>query len=146
MNAEPVNKPKASRKRRSRARPGAKIGRPTKATEERIQGILDHLAVGLNREQACAVNGVTETQFQEWEKRPEFPALRAHAQAVRILALLKRKHEAMENKLDWQEPAWDLERIFKGQYDNPDKVAVQLNQQINNNSLTINADELAAAR
>ncbi len=44
---------------------------------------------------------------------------------------MKRKQKLADKKLDWKEPAWDLERNhnFKGQFADPAKVGVQTNQQ-----------------
>jgi DNA-binding transcriptional regulator YiaG len=89
-----------------------KRGRPSKATPERIEAILDDLARGLTREQACACNNVNVTQFREWEKRDEFPDLRAKAQATRKLALLK----MVEESKDWRSAAWLLERNFPEEF------------------------------
>jgi hypothetical protein len=111
-----------------------KVGRPTKATPARIKSILDDLALGLTEAQACAYNDVHFTTWIDWKNDTEkYPELRDKAQARRIKVLQKRKQEAMEQKLDWKEPAWDLERIFPNQFADPAKVALHLNQQIHGN-------------
>jgi hypothetical protein len=70
-----MSEPKSEKKKR---------GRPTKATPKLVEAILTDIATGLTREQACAFNGVSITAFREWEKRPEFPDLRARSEAARI--------------------------------------------------------------
>jgi len=123
-----------------------KGGRPTKATRERIKAILEDLTLGLTEEQACAANDVHFTTFIDWKNNTDkFPELRAKAQALRIKFLLKRKREAMEQKLDWKEVAWELERIYKNQFADPAKLALQFNQQINNTPWSSEA-ELDEAR
>jgi len=121
------------------------LGRPTKATPELLQAILDDLARGLTREQACAINGVSRSNFSLWELRPEFEDLRARAQAARILALMERKQQYAEAHLDWKSVAWDLERTFKDQFADPNKApALQVNQMFNH--LHGNQAELEEAR
>jgi hypothetical protein len=101
---------------KSKRPPGIKrkVGRPTKATPERIQSILNDIACELTREQACACNNVSASQFREWEKRAEFPDLRAKAQATRKLALLKMVEESTST--DWRSAAWLLERNFPQEF------------------------------
>jgi hypothetical protein len=122
-------------------------GRPTKATPARIKAILDDIALGLTQEQACALHGVDVTNWIRWKNDTQrFPELRAQAEARRIKILLKRKQELADKHLDWKEPAWDLERNhnFRDQFADPAKVALQLNQQINN--LVLTEADLAEAR
>ena len=86
-----------------------KRGRPTKATPKLIQAVLDDLARGLNREQACAVNGISHDQWEVWERRPEFPGLRAKAVGTRIKSLVTRL-EQEENPAVARSIQWLLER------------------------------------
>jgi hypothetical protein len=77
-----------------------------------------------------------QLDFQHlWKQNPEFSEFRARAQAARILALQKRKREAMEKKLDWKCVAWDLERIFRKQFA-LESASVSLNQTNNTLNLT----------
>jgi len=106
-------------------------GRPTKATPERIDAILKAIAKGLTREQACAKNDVSLDQFSEWEKRPEFPGLRAKALASRAESLLDKIE--FDDPSGWQRLAWLLERpkCFGNQFVDPTKASVQVNTQQN---------------
>ena len=92
-------------------------GRLTKATPERIEAILADIANGLTKEQACACNGVSATSFREWERRAEFPDLRARAQGLRIKALLAKLEAAAEaGSSAWKSYAWELEKIYRSQF------------------------------
>jgi hypothetical protein len=123
-------------------RPGE--GRPTKATPEIWDEICDLLSEGLTEEQACAYVRIAGSTFNLWKQKPEFSEFRARAQASRILALQKRKREAMEKKLDWRCIAWDLERIFRKQFA-LEPASVSLNQ--TNNTLNLmDGPTLQAAR
>src|SRR5258708_14079452 len=138
-------KPSKRSHKSSKQPSNTKLGRPTKATPELIQNVLDLLADGYTREQACAGSGVSDHQFWEWEKRPEFPNLRARAEFARISALRKAKDQAYKDRLDWKAVAWDLERIFMKQFADPNKApTLQVNQAFN--SLLANDNELADAR
>ena len=101
-----------------------KIGRPTKATPERIEAVLADMARGFNREQACAHNGCSHDQWQEWEKRPEFPTLRHRAEAQRINYLINAIEAAVRSKLDWRAYWVQLERLkaYRDQFGDPAKV------------------------
>jgi hypothetical protein len=114
-------------------------GRPSKATPEKIQAILDDIALGLTEEQACAANDVHQTTWIDWKNNTDkFPELRERAKARRIKALLKQMEEAREQKLDWREPAWKLERTTKGQFADPAKAALNVQQ---NNTFMISREE-----
>jgi hypothetical protein len=131
-----INEKRNRKTPRKRApRPGE--GRPTKATPEIWEEICDLLADGLTELQACAYVRIAESTFNLWKQNPEFSEFRARAQACRILALQKRKREAMENKQDWKEAAWDLERIFKKQFaPATSETSLTLNQTNNTLNLT----------
>ena len=92
--------------------------RLTKATSERIEAILDDIANGLTKEQACTCNGVSATSFREWERRAEFPDLRAKAQGLRIKALLAKQEAAAQagEQWLWKHYTWSLEKIYRSQY------------------------------
>jgi hypothetical protein len=139
----PTNGKRKRKTPRKRApRPGE--GRPTKATPEIWEEICDLLSEGLTEKQACAYVRIAESTFNLWKQTPEFSEFRARAQACRILALQKRKREAMENKLDWKEAAWDLERIFKKQFA-LEPASVSLSQ-TNNTLGLMDGQALQAAR
>jgi hypothetical protein len=101
-----------------------KVGRPSKATPERIEAILADIASGLTREQACAYNGVSITRFREWEKKPEFPQLRACAEAARIKALQAKIDKCGAYSGDWKRFSFYLERTFPQQFGDPNKVQI----------------------
>src|SRR5260221_5809566 len=93
-----------------------------RATSERIQAILTDIALGLNEVEACAVNGVNPRTWLRWKRMSRaFPTLSAHAAGIRKKELLKRKVLLADSKLDWKEPAWDLERRFGGEFADPAK-------------------------
>jgi len=131
----------------SQRKPKRKVGRPTKATPERIASILVAIARGLTREQACAKNDVSRAQFSEWEKRAEFPDLREKALAERADFLLGKIEQSA---IGWQRFAWLAERpkSFRDQFADPGKAAlsVHLNQQINGLRFTQAQLEEARAR
>ena len=106
-------------------------GRLTKATPERIEAILADIANGLTKEQACACNGVSATSFREWERRAEFPDLRAKAQGLRIKALLAKQEAAAQagDQWRWKHYTWSLEKIYRNQYG--DSAALVLYEQNN---------------
>lgn len=111
-------------------------GRPTKATPARIKAILGYIADNYTEAQACALAGIHQSNWIDWKKNTDrYPELRAKAEALWIRAKLKRKKELADKKLDWKEPAWDLERRFKDQFADPAKVALHLTQ--NNNTLNL---------
>ncbi len=151
MKSETVNKPAASRQKpagRVSKRGRISEGRPSKASAERIASILKDLARGFTVEQACAGNGTSHDQFEEWQKRPEFPVLRAAAQYARIDWLLSRIEDA-KGFVGWQRYTWLLEhlKVYRDQFSDPKAaLSVHLNQQINNNSLTWSPAELNEAR
>jgi len=118
---------------------------PTKTTPARIKAILGYIADNYTEAQACALAGIHPSNWIDWKKNTDrYPELRAKAEALWIRSKLKRKRELADKKLDWKEPAWDLERRFKDQFADPAKVALQLNQQINN--LTLTEADLAETR
>jgi uncharacterized protein YfiM (DUF2279 family) len=108
-----------------------KRGRLTKATPERLEAILADIANGLTKEQACACNGVSATSFREWERRAEFPDLRAKAQGLRIKALLAKQEAAAQagDQWSWKHYTWSLEKIYRSQYG--DSAALVLYEQNN---------------
>lgn len=87
-----------------------------KASKEVIQSILDDLALGLTRAQACAAAGVNEDSLAKWEKRPEFAGLRAKTEAARIKALLQKIDQCSAYSGDWKRHCWQLEKSFPEQF------------------------------
>jgi hypothetical protein len=108
---------------------GGKVGRPTKAAPELLEKILEALARGFSREEACAMNHVSADVLENWEKKPEFPGLRARAKAARKEGLLQK----IERSEEWKSAAWLLERNYKEEFGR-DSVNV-LNMQQNNYQL-----------
>jgi hypothetical protein len=124
-----------------------KVGAPTKATDELLAAILsDMTEYGMTEAQACARHSVRAETFSRWKNLPEHEGLRAEAEAIWIKTKLDRKRELADNKLDWKEPAWDLERRFKNQFGDPAKIGVQINQQFNDGNLGISQTDLEDAR
>jgi hypothetical protein len=91
-----------------------KRARPTKATHGLLKAVLADIARGLNRADACRVNGVSISTWKELEKRSEFPQLRAKATANRILFLIEQV-EKSDHK-SFKEWSWLLERTFPDQF------------------------------
>lgn len=104
-----------------------------KATKEVIQGILDDLALGLTRAQACAAHGVNEDTLAKWEKRKEFPGLRAQTEAARIKALLEKIDKCSAYSGDWKRHSWQLEKSFPEQFGDKTLFAQQNNFYIEDN-------------
>ena len=115
-----------------------KRGRPIKATPQLIEAVLGDLARGLNREWACAVNGCSHDQWQEWEKRPEFAGLRARAIGTRVKYLLSRL-EVEENPAIAKSLQWLLERIRS--YENQFAAPVQMPFGVHNNTFMISVEK-----
>jgi hypothetical protein len=115
-----------------------KRGRPLKATPQLIQAVLDDLARGLNREWACAMNGCSHDQWQEWEKRPEFAGLRARAIGTRVKYLVSRL-EVEENPAISKSLQWLLERTKS--YDNQFAAPVQMPFGVQNNTFMISVEK-----
>jgi hypothetical protein len=92
---------------------------------------------------------VDQSTWCDWKNLPEFADLRAKAQARRIIVLQQQMQDAMAKKLDWRAIAWQMERTFKDQFVDPNKVALQLNQSINSGNSThfsFNNDDLERMR
>jgi hypothetical protein len=110
-------------------------GAPTKCTPEIIEAVVRDRCRGFSLEQSCAYNGCSHDQWTEWEKRTEFVELRHRAEAEQLDHILKSLDQAIQNKLDWRGYSFLLERLkaFKDQFADPNKVALQINQQFNSN-------------
>ena len=123
-------------------------GNPTKATPDRIQAVLADCALGLNEKEATAVNGVNYDAWLRWKnKSKRFPGLAAHAAGIRKRVLLQRMEDMANQKKDWKEAAFLLERRFP-EFADP-KVAIQLNQHIHgagDNGAAISQEQLEEAR
>ena len=87
-----------------------------KATPEVLAGILEDLALGLTRAQACAAHGVHENSLKKWEKRPEFSDLRAKTEAARIKYLLGKIEQCADQSKDWKGHSFQLEKRFPEQF------------------------------
>ena len=87
-----------------------------KATPEVLAGILEDLALGLTRAQACAAHDVSIRALEYWEKRPEFDGLRAKTEAVRIKFILKKIANCEMYAGDWKRWSWFLEKCFPEQF------------------------------
>lgn len=87
-----------------------------KATPEVLAGILEDLALGLTRAQACAAHGVHVNSLKQWEKRPEFEGLRAKTEAARIKFLLQKISECDSNSGDWKRYKFFLETRWPEQF------------------------------
>lgn len=87
-----------------------------KATPEVIQAIIEDLALGLTRAQACAAAGISEDSLARWEKRPEFEGLRARTEATRIKFLLQKIADCEMYAGDWKRWSWFLEKRFPEQF------------------------------
>jgi hypothetical protein len=108
-----------------------KIGRPTKATPELLERIVEDIAAGLTDEQACAANGVSVRQLYEWQKKPEFPQLRARKEAARIKDMQARIEACDSGSGDWKRFQWFLKCKFPNQFgDQPLVALTQNNYQI----------------
>ena len=93
-----------------------KVGRPTKATPELIEAILEDVASGLTYEQACALHDVSARQVQEWQNKPEFPLLRARKEAARIKDMQRRIMNCTHQDGDWKRYQWFLKCKFPQQF------------------------------
>ena len=153
MNPKPANKPTASRKkpaRRVSKRGRINEGRPTKATPERIQGILESIARGLTEEQACAVHDVSDRQWREWKSND----------AVSSVAFARAKGEFIQQRLamkdacdakggDWKRFIFELKCSpgLREQFADVDKQPLVLNAQQNNYTVSVErAAEIDAQR
>jgi hypothetical protein len=120
-----------SQKKRPADKPKKKIGRPTKATPELLERILEDIAAGLTDEQACAANGLGVRQLYEWQKRPEFQDLRARKEAARIKDMQARIEACDSGSGDWKRFQWFLKCKFPQQFgDQPLVALTQNNYQI----------------
>jgi hypothetical protein len=122
-------------------------GRPTKATPKLIESVLADIAVGLTREWACAAHGISHKTWSNWEKRKNFPHLRARAIGTRIKYLLSRldkeTNPAVSKSIQWM-----LERTksFEGQFTDPTGPRVVVGVTQNNHPVCLVGDSLEEAR
>jgi hypothetical protein len=113
---KPARRAKAATVRKApKAKDGVvkKRGRPRSiANKETRQAILNALMLGLTREVAAAVGGVTEkTLWKELGRDPEFSAQVDHAEAFAEQSLVTMIYQSARGGT-WQAAAWLLERRF----------------------------------
>jgi hypothetical protein len=125
----------------------AKRGRPTKASPQLIEAVLADIAVGLTRGWACAAHGISDKTWSNWEKRKDFPMLRARTTGTRVKYLLGRL-EKETNPGVARSIQWMLERTkaYENQFADPSgpKVVVGVTQ--NNQPVCLIGDQLEEAR
>lgn len=103
-----------------------RTGRPTLCTPELTERLAEHIAAGLNDEEAAALEGISGDCLTRWRKsNHDFCGAIKRAEAGRLKARLARI-EAGE--AGWQGTAWALERIYPQRFSRPE---VLLAQQIN---------------
>jgi hypothetical protein len=104
--------------------------RARKDSPEVIESILADLARGLTRSQACAAAGINQETFAQWERRPEYPDLRAKAEAARIKYVLD-KIESCDFSTgggDWKRWKFFLEKAFPKQFGDDPAMLMALQQ------------------
>jgi hypothetical protein len=92
-------------------------GRPSKATPALINRVLSWMAKGMTKEMACSYCGISRSTFSEWERRPEFPDLRARCEGVRFADILAKAEAA--DFFEFKKWAWFLERRYPKQFGPP---------------------------
>ena len=141
MNSEPTNKPTASRQRTRKPtpKPKRKIGRPTKASPERIQGILESIARGLTEEQACAVHDVDQDTWINWKNNESVSRIAfARAKGAFIEKRLALKDACGLNGGDWKRFIFELKCSpgLREQFADVDKAPLMIANQQNNYTIT----------
>jgi transposase len=92
------------------------VGRPTKFTPERVQQILDAIALGATFRLACMYAGVSEDTFARWrEAKTDFADAVKQAEGRGAIGWLT-KIEKAANDDNWQAAAWKLERRYPQEY------------------------------
>lgn len=106
---------------------GAKIGRPTKLTPDKIATIVEAVTAGAFRDQAAAVIGIGRTTLYDYLARGQTDLdngvtsiyaelqdalTRAEAQAELTAIQIIRQHAPM----DWRAAAWYLERKYPAKW------------------------------
>jgi len=112
-----------------------KIGRPTKATPERIDTILEGIRAGLTYEVAAKRAGINRSTLAEWRKKGEsgddeyFAAFYdgiKKAEAEAEFELLNQIKCAGYSPERWQALAWILERRYPDRYGRIDRLKAEL--------------------
>lgn len=108
-----------------------KGGRPSKATEETMNKILDGIKAGMSYEGACGVARVSWVTFDKWRKAGEagesekfigFLRELRYAEAIAEAEMLKKLKEDPDTK--WV--AWRLERRFPDRWGRVNQNKVEL--------------------
>jgi hypothetical protein len=123
--------------RKRAPRPGE--GRPTKASRNRLSGILEDISSGLTEEQACAVNGCSDRTWRRWKRNEAVSSVAiARARGMFIKARLRMKDACSGPEGgDWKRFMWELERSpsFREQFRKPDSGT---NISLTQNNATLN--------
>jgi transposase len=107
----------------------SKPGRPTKATPERLEKLIEGVRSGLTFEIASKRAGISYTTFKEWRKDPRLSAFAAeikNAEADAEHELLQTIKAASHEKNQWQAAAWILERRYPERYGRIDRLKAEL--------------------
>jgi transposase len=108
-----------------------KGGRPTKATAETMNKILDGIKAGMSYEGACGVARVSWVTFDKWRKAGEagesekfigFLRELRYAEAIAEAEMLKKLKEDPDTK--WV--AWRLERRFPDRWGKKEQVKQEI--------------------
>jgi hypothetical protein len=106
-------------------------GRPSKATPETMEKVLDGIKAGLSYEGACGLARISWNTFNNWKKKGEtatsgkfFQFLREleYAEAIAEAELLKR----IKKDPDTKYACWLLERRHPNRWGKTDKVKQEL--------------------
>ncbi|MFH1670394.1 MAG: hypothetical protein ABIA92_02300 [Patescibacteria group bacterium] len=91
------------------------MARPTKYTEDTINGICKWIMGGNSYVDACTMAGISYQTFNEWRhEKSEFSDAIKKAEAKCKAARISRILDASEEK--WQAAAWWLERRYPDEY------------------------------
>jgi hypothetical protein len=86
-----------------------RMSRQTKATDDRVNAVVQSIAIGMSLEQACAHNGICSSTWHKWAKNPSFHEARDRAIAARIEWLVHQLERAT-TKVQVNKWSWFLER------------------------------------
>ena len=112
-----------------KGRPGRKIGRPSKLTEELTERLCKAIRAGCFVETAVAMNGLHKDTFYDWLKRGAKEKRGPHrrfsdaiqkAMAEFEAAAVARIAKAGTDPKLWYATAWLLERKFPARYARPE--------------------------
>lgn len=121
----------------------AKMGRPTKLTQELIEELERYLKVGNYVETACAIVGIHKNTFYGWlkraneldealEKNPKLKLTKEDVLHLDFMGAVKKSQALAEHRdltiiakaseSAWQASAWRLERRFPDRWGKKDKM------------------------